>query len=105
MLQKRGDRARQRERGSIEGMHEARLLSASAPIADAAATRLEIGERAAGRHLEPRAYARRPHFQIVRLGAGEPGVAGREDLHAIRESEQLQDLLGVRREKLELSRR
>src|SRR2546427_3853265 len=43
------------------------------------------------RHLEPRAHARCPSFQVVGLGAREPGVAGREQSHAVGQLERSEE--------------
>src|SRR3989441_12097746 len=88
-LEQRGDGARQRHTGGIEGVHELRLGTGPRAEADVGAARLEVGERAGARHLEPRAHARCPSFQVVGLGAREPGVAGREQSHAVGQLEPL----------------
>src|SRR5580765_6630682 len=55
MLQQTGDRARKGQPRSVERVHESRLLAFGGTIPDVRSPRLEIGERAARRDLEPRA--------------------------------------------------
>ncbi len=104
VLEQAGDRARKRQPRSVERVHEPRLLALRRPIANVRAPRLEVGEVAARRHLEPRADARRPRLEIVRHRRAEAGVARREQLAAIRQPESLEHRLGVAREQLELRR-
>src|SRR5688572_6856286 len=105
MLEQRRDGAWKRKPGSVQRVHEARLFAAPTPKPNAAAAGLEIGKGAARRHLEPRANARRPHLEIVRLRAGKARVAGGENLHAIRQLEKLEDSFRVCGEQLVLAGR
>src|SRR2546429_1196777 len=94
-LEERRDGARQRHPRRVERMRQLGLRARGRPVADIGAPRLEVREGAGARHLEPLPDARRPDFEVVRLGAGEPQVARGEQHDAVRELEPLQHGLGV----------
>ena len=102
MLEDGGDDSRECESRPIERVHQSRLAAFRRPITDARAPRLEIGEVAARRDLEPLPDSGREDLEIVGVRAGESGVSGRESFHAIRKLEQLKRFLGVSGEKLQL---
>src|SRR5882762_7120382 len=103
-LEQRRDGAWQRDTRRIECVHQLRLRAGGGAVADVGTPRLEIGEAARARDLEPLADTRRPDLEVVRLGAGEAQVAGREQHDAVGELEALQHGLGVRRHPLVLCR-
>src|SRR5678815_4642154 len=61
-----------------------------------ALARLEILAIRATGHLEVSSLARRPHFDVIGLGAGESHVASAEIDHPVMQAEQLQYAFGVR---------
>ena len=86
VLEDAGDRAREREAGAVERVHEARLLALRGPVADVGAPRLEVGEGAARADTSshaptPGAHASRSYVFALR----EAGVARREQLARDRE--------------------
>src|SRR5690349_11847593 len=67
VLENAGDRAREREAGTVQRVHEARLFALRRPEANVRAARLEVGEGAAGADLEPRADSGGPRLEVVGL--------------------------------------
>src|SRR5688500_20137111 len=102
-FQHAGDRAGKGKRRAVQGVHEARLSSAAGPVADPPAARLEIDEGAARGDLEPLADAGCPRLDVIRLRAGEAGVARRQQLDSIGEAKGLHDRLGVGQQSLQRS--
>src|SRR5437016_1251252 len=94
-LEERRDGAWQRHARRVERMRQLGLRARRRAVADVGTPRLEVGEGARARDLEPLADARRPDFEVVRLGAGEPQVARGEQHDAVRELEPLQHSPGV----------
>src|SRR5205823_5947290 len=102
VLEEAGDRAREREARSVQGVNEPRLITLGGSEANVGAARLEIGEVAARGHLEPGADARRPRLEIVGHRRREAGVAGSEELAAVWNAQALERGLGMARQYLEL---
>ena len=59
---------------------------------------LEVAAVGTGRNFAVLVLARHPDFQVVGLGRAEAHVAGAQRQHPIRQLQQLQHLLGVRRQ-------
>src|SRR3989454_2186194 len=70
-LEERRDGAWQRHPRRVERMRQLGLRARRRAVADVGTPRLKVGEGARARDLEPLADARRPDFEVVRLGAGE----------------------------------
>src|SRR3989454_12190899 len=67
-LEQGRDGARQRHARRVERVHELRLRTGRRAVADVGAPRLEVGEAARARNLEPLPDARCPDFEVVGLG-------------------------------------
>src|SRR5512140_2279803 len=78
VLEQGDDRAREGHPRGVEGMHELRLGARFAPEPDVRPPRLEVGEGAGTRRLEPGPDPRRPDLEIHGAGAAEAGVTRRE---------------------------
>src|SRR5690349_5668718 len=104
-LEQGRDRARQGDARGVERMRELRFGARGRPVTDVGAARLEIGERARARHLEPLSDTRRPHLEIVLLGGGEPEVADGHEHHTVRQLQPAQHFLRVSRQHLVLGGR
>src|SRR5512146_1448303 len=104
VFEQRDDRARERQTGAVERVHQTWLLPRAWPIANARAACLEVSKARARRHLEPGTNTRRPHLQVVRLRRGKAGITRGQQHHPIRESETLQHAFRLGNQQLELRR-
>src|SRR5712671_4217017 len=86
-------------------MDEARLSTARGFVPDVGAACLEVGEVAARRNLEPLPHSRRVNLEIIGMSAREPGIAGREPDHTIRQLQKLEYVFRVIRKELVLLHR
>src|ERR1017187_5867249 len=81
-LQQRHVQARERRAAAVEDVYEP-ILAVGALKLDIGAARLEILTVRAAGYFEIRVLARRPHFDVVRLGAGEPHIARAQEDDAV----------------------
>src|SRR5690349_1540975 len=102
MLQYSRNDAREREPGPVERVDEPRFLTRSRTVPDVRASRLEIRERAAGRHLEPFPDTGGPDLQVITTRRAETRVAGGEEHAPMREPQPLEQDFGVPRQALVL---
>src|SRR5690606_8950830 len=64
VLEQRDDRPREGHAGGVQRVHELRLGARLAPEADPGPPRLEVGEGARARGLEPAAHPGGPHLEV-----------------------------------------
>src|SRR5947199_5546778 len=82
-FKQRRDRARQRNTGRVQRVHEFGLLAGPRAGANAGAAGLIVSEGAGARDLQPLADTWRPRLEVVGLGGGEAEVVRRQHRDAI----------------------
>src|SRR4026209_3049041 len=87
-----------RQPGAVQCVDEPRLLTRRRSITDVRTSSLEVGERAAGRNLQPLSDAGSENLEIVAARGSEAGITGGKQHATVRKAGSLEQRCGVPRQ-------